>query len=59
MYTKNRKLITDILKNYKAEKADIDESLQAIQNIIGEEMERKDKRSALYEVNEEEFKTNV
>ncbi len=54
MYQKNKKLIGEILKDFKADKVSEASAIQAIQNIISEEIERQDKNSDLYAVEEKE-----
>jgi len=59
MYLKNKQYLKQVLNDYKEEKIELSEAIQGIQNIIGEEVERKDRKTGLYEIDEEEIKTNV
>lgn len=52
MYQKNKEFIGSILDGYAEKKKKKEECLQAIQNIIGEEIERKDIPKDVYAVDE-------
>jgi hypothetical protein len=54
MYTKNKKFIETVLDDYKKRHLKKEAALQAIQNIVGEEIERKDLPADKYEVDESE-----
>lgn len=52
MYTKNKAAIVRILDDYAAKCVKKQDALQGLQNIIGEEIERKDLPVDKYEVEE-------